>query len=278
LTPAELMKRHLRKKANLKLVEAREDLLAAMESLAAAQWGDVETALDAYDTLARQMDDLGLPVEGEAWAERLVISKKGGGSHFNDEDLALASRAHARASALYDFAIRARQLRQRAANVTALSAALEANPSLSRDKRIARLHEAVHAAVKLYRETLEAGAADADQRRFDEAGIPGALQPFGDQLLAALPALAHGAYAIAADELSSLRREAPSSQRFRASRVATIARQALAVHIDLCAQLEHLKHATPDAVSQEQAELENAITEADALVGDHEEAELDDTV
>jgi hypothetical protein len=177
LTAAEVMRRHLSRKANAKIVEQRDELLGALADVLSAEWESVEDALAAYDALSRRMDGLGVPVEGECWSERLVIQKKGGGQHFDPAELALAGRAHARAAALCEYTARARQLRQRSAQLRALHAALEANVELARERRIERLHGALHAALRIYREILLGGTADADAARFKQvrrarAGCP----------------------------------------------------------------------------------------------------------
>lgn len=170
LTAAELMKRHLARKASVKLVEQRDEILRACADILAAEWGTPAEAHAAYDELSHRMDALGLAVEEGAWGSRLQIAKKGGGSHFDAEQLALATRAHDRASALCDFTARSRQLQQRAAHLRALHAALEANPELARERRIERLHAALHAALRVYREVIHAASAAADERRFEQVG------------------------------------------------------------------------------------------------------------
>jgi hypothetical protein len=90
---------------------------------------------------------------------------------------ASALSSHARASALCDYVARARQLRQRSAQLRALHAALEANSELSRERRIERLHGALHAALRIYREILLGGMADADAARFKQVGRNRAVLP-----------------------------------------------------------------------------------------------------
>ncbi|KAG8470476.1 hypothetical protein KFE25_008897 [Diacronema lutheri] len=276
LTAAELMKRHLARKASVKLVEQRDEILRACADILAAEWGTPAEAHAAYDELSHRMDALGLAVEEGAWGSRLQIAKKGGGSHFDAEQLALATRAHDRASALCDFTARSRQLQQRAAHLRALHAALEANPELARERRIERLHAALHAALRVYREVIHAASAAADERRFEQARISGSLQADGDDLLCALPCASHGAFLVVQDELASLRRENASSRRFRASRAHIIAQQAIAVHTDVQLQLEHLGKPTPHDVSAERAELEATCAELQGEAAAHGTAATDE--
>lgn len=97
--------------------------------------------------------------------------------------------------------------------------------------------------------------------RSPQARIPGSLCADGDELLAALPALSHGAFSVGQDELASLRREKASARRFRAQRVQVVLQQAMAVHTDVRLQLEHLGRAVPREVGTECAELEAACAE-----------------
>ncbi|KAJ1631796.1 hypothetical protein T492DRAFT_993014 [Pavlovales sp. CCMP2436] len=260
------MKRHLAMKQNRKIVEQHDEVLSAIADVLAAEWAGPAEALRAYGELSRRMDELGVAVEGPDWAVRLEIGKKGGGCHFSADELALAGRAYARTSALCDFAGRARQLQGRTLQLRALHAALDANAELPREKRIERLHAALHAGLRVYREVLLGSTAQADERRSAQARIPGSLQADGDELLAALPAASHGAFLVAQDELASWRREPVASRRFRACRALIIVQQALAVLVDVHLQLEHLERRVPEEVGTERAELEARCAELQAEV------------
>ena len=95
------MKLALQRKANKKLVERKEEVEALLQAAAASEIGGIEAAVDLLKALETQADDLGLPITGEGWGERLQIKKKGGGMHFDAEQSALAAEAYARASSLH---------------------------------------------------------------------------------------------------------------------------------------------------------------------------------
>ena len=91
----------LQRKANKKLVERKEEVLALLRAAAGTEVEGAEAAEGLLKALEAQADELGLPITGEAWGERLQIKKKGGGMHFDAEQCALAAEAYARASSLH---------------------------------------------------------------------------------------------------------------------------------------------------------------------------------
>ena len=98
---ADAMKLALQRKANKKLVERKEEVHALLHAAASTEVEGVEAAVGLLKSLEAQADELGLPITGEAWGERLQIKKKGGGMHFDAEQCALAAEAYARASSLH---------------------------------------------------------------------------------------------------------------------------------------------------------------------------------
>ena len=98
---ADAMKLALQRKANKKLVERKEEVQALLHAAASTEVEGAEAAEGLLKALEAQADELGLPITGEAWGERLQIKKKGGGMHFDAEQCALAAEAYARASSLH---------------------------------------------------------------------------------------------------------------------------------------------------------------------------------
>ena len=98
---ADAMKMALQRKANKKLVERKEEVQALLQAAATSEIDGVEAAVDLLKALEAQADELGLPITGEEWGDRLQIKKKGGGMHFDTEQSALAAEAYARASSLH---------------------------------------------------------------------------------------------------------------------------------------------------------------------------------
>ena len=101
VSAADAMKQALRKKANTRLVE-RKDEVAALVCRALGELGDgVDAAEGALKELEGAADSLGLPLAAEEWGARLgSIKKKGGGSHFDEALLSRAGEAHRRLSSL----------------------------------------------------------------------------------------------------------------------------------------------------------------------------------
>ena len=80
-------------------------------SLAAVRW---------FDRVQRQLEELNLPLEcekEETWGDRLRIGRKGGGFHFSDAELQLATEAYARVGVLYEFVATSQQLADKASQL-----------------------------------------------------------------------------------------------------------------------------------------------------------------
>ena len=142
------MKLALQRKANKKLVERKEEVEALLQAAAASEIGGIEAAVDLLKALETQADDLGLPITGEGWGERLQIKKKGGGMHFDAEQSALAAEAYARASSLHSSVTWHGQLCGRAKQappvLTAHCSLLTAHPPMQCSAMHCVLHCVVH--------------------------------------------------------------------------------------------------------------------------------------
>ena len=269
----EMVRRQLRRKANVVLVERREEVLELLGRLQHTTWSreqlwptprveatllvladeggddgdgdggggdggavarlrlrlrgvgvrsDPESAdasvqvLEWWDEASRQMEELCLPLEGEkeeTWAERLAIPKKGGGTHYTADEVALAGRAYARVAALYDYARLSRQLVDAAAQLRRIDAALAAQKSLSRQQRLERFakaqRDALALAERVEHELPQLGA------RFAQVRLPDTLAASLERLHAALPSLLNAALRIAADDYTGWQAEAAGKRRFR---------------------------------------------------------------
>ena len=95
------MKLALQRKASKKLVDRKDEVLAFVRSAAALAPPTVGECVSGLKELEATADDLGLPLTGDAWGERLIIKKKGGGMHFEDADLAAAAQAYMRLGVMH---------------------------------------------------------------------------------------------------------------------------------------------------------------------------------
>ena len=68
-------------------------------------------------SIEAQADEVGLPLTGDEWGERLLIKKKGGGYHFDDSQRAAAAAAFKRGSVLQSAVTWHEQLLGRAAAI-----------------------------------------------------------------------------------------------------------------------------------------------------------------
>ena len=114
-------------------------------------------------TLHTLQDDLGLPLTGEVWGERLLIPKKGGGHHFDESELSAASSAFSRAGALLTAVTWHEQLCSRASQCTASVSLFRGGSKrhsgggLSKAQMISRCSDLLSGLLKTRREIFEDG-------------------------------------------------------------------------------------------------------------------------
>jgi len=94
---------HLQDKASKKLVDRKEDVISLVRKAGELLPTSVYEAANTLRELEKEADELGLPLtgdewgerlsRGDEWAERLGIRKDGGGMHFDDELRKVASNA-----------------------------------------------------------------------------------------------------------------------------------------------------------------------------------------
>ena len=87
------MKLALQRKASKKLVDRKEEVITLVRRASELQPANVAEAVSELKTLEEAADELGIPLTGDEWGERLAIKKKGGGVHFDDELRAVAATA-----------------------------------------------------------------------------------------------------------------------------------------------------------------------------------------
>ena len=94
-------------------------VLALVQHINEAALADTAAAVGALKSIESRADDLGLPLSGEAWGERLAIPKKGGGMHFDPPHQQAATAAFRRAGAMLTAATWREQLTGRASQCAA---------------------------------------------------------------------------------------------------------------------------------------------------------------
>ena len=217
---ADAMKLALQRKANKKLVDRKEDVLALLSRLADAAMPDVAASVKLLEETEAVADELLLPLQGDEWGARLQIKKKGGGMHFDEAQLSVAARAYARAGSLHSAVTWHKQLTGRAANIASAVASFGSKEGsgkeMSKAKVISRLAELLQAVAKTVADIFGDAAFSSSLAEMARHGVPQALKADADALRAATLPLAQLAHEIALAELAGLRNERQLTQKFRA--------------------------------------------------------------
>lgn len=311
----EMVRRQLRRKSNVVLVDRKAEVLELLGSLQRTTWSKEElwptphvtpslrvgggkaasvrlielrlsgpgVSVDAaapvlswWEVQSRRMEELCLPLEGEkeeTWGERLVIAKKGGGSHYTAAELKLATQAYARVACVYDFASLSKQLLDKAQQLSRIAEALAAQKQLSRLKRVERFAKLQQQGLALA-ERIEAQLPQL-VAKFAAARLPDTLPASLARLRAALPQPLHAALVMTCDEYDGWSGEtAAAKRRFRTP----------GCHALLHAVLEMAKELGPSALKaeaevlavlrQREIELEAATKTANAAI----EEDLDEAI
>jgi len=231
VSAADAMKQALRKKANTRLVE-RKDEVAALVCRALGELGDgVDAAEGALKELEGAADSLGLPLAAEEWGARLgSIKKKGGDSHFDAAQCARADEAHRRLSSLSTMAAWRGLLRTRQMQAdSAAKAACSGEASCSRLQTVERLSESLRLLSKTVSEVTGDSGYEPALREMAARHVPQTLNDDAAAARLSSAALATAAHAVAEKELAGLRAEAALTQRFRAPQTLAVLRAARAV-------------------------------------------------
>jgi len=217
---ADAMKLALQRKASKKLVDRKEDVLALLSKLADAAMPGVAASVRLLEETEAAADELLIPLQGDEWGERLQIKKKGGGMHFDEAQLSLASRAYARAGSLHSAVTWHKQLTGRAANIASAVASFGSKEGsgkeMSKAKVISRLAELLQAVAKTIADIFGDAAFNASLAEMSRHGVPQTLQVDADALRTASLPFAQLAHKIALAELAGLRNERQLTQKFRA--------------------------------------------------------------
>ena len=313
MTFEEMVKRQLRKKANVVLVERKEEVLELLRSLREeifdasdasraphialvigargngdGAWAKLEVVpfnaaaevVAWFASVGKKLEELCLPLEcekEETWADRLAIPKRGGGLHYSDDERQAAAEAYERIGVLYEYTLMASQLADKAENCQRIAGVLAAQSSLTTAKvleRFAQLQKQSIAQAAHY-----AGAANSLRKRFAAARLPPAVDTSLANLYRALPSLLKAAIRQADDEYRGWREETSAAKkRFRTPRTHALLQGTLALADDQ----KELKEITFDdqlrqaieILREREAELAVAANAASAALAD----EVDDAI
>lgn len=275
------MKLALQRKANKKLVDRKEDVLALLDRLADATMADVAASVPLLEETETIADELLMPLQGDEWGTRLQIKKKGGGMHFDEQQLARASRAYARAGSLHSAVTWHKQLTGRAANIASAVASFGSKEGsgkeMSKVKVISRLAELLQAVAKTITDIFGDTAFNASLAEMARHGVPQALKADADALRAATLPLAQLAHEIALAELAGLRSERPLTQKFRAPQSLAVLEAALRLGQEVACVAHPVATLPPELLPR----LVEGIDEVRPMVGAGDGAatdELDDEI
>lgn len=278
LSAADAMKLALRRKANAKLVERREQVLGLISRAAVLAPTSVAEAVGALKELDDASDELGLPLTGEAWGERLLIKKKGGGHHFDEATLASASAAYTRASTLQTTCSWHTQIEGRG---TAIASAVGAfrgkGGAASKAKMIERSNELLTQACKTVHDIFSDATFRPTLETLARLGLPQTLSDDADELRRASLVLAEFGHEIAISEVTGFRAEKALTQRFRAPQTLAVlsAAHELLTRVDAAAR--PVAHVPPPLL----AEIAEAVAEVTPLASAAQSGatdELDDEI
>ena len=283
--PADAMKLALKRRANQKLVAARDDVMKLISDVASLKVATVDEVVAAWPALEAAADGLGLPVTGEDWASRLVIKAKGGGEHFDAATREAAGRAYARGAAMHSAVAWHEQLRARTAQLERCvggqrSSSVEgqrrgSDGGMGRAQLLARASDVLAAAKKTVDDICEEGALRVATREMQRHDVPQALSGEAAALRAAAAPLASWAHGLCLHELRSLRCEKKMTQRFRAASTLAVLAAAEALILEVHALVQRAAPLAPNLLG----EVREARAEVEPMCGgDCDNDELDDEI
>lgn len=212
------MKAAIRRRANTKLVQRKEEVLALISHALDTPLATPAAAAALARTLEGSADELGLQLCGaEGWAQRLEIGKKGaaGEWHFSEAERARAAEAQLRLLAARSVRTWTEQLRAQADAATRAaddaSAARGASArrgrgagggaARSRGQQVEHCRDVVHGALRTWRAIFDDPSFRGAARDMAARAVPHALPAEAERLVRALGALGHTLAALARDEL-----------------------------------------------------------------------------
>ena len=276
------MKLALQRKASKRLVDRKDEVLALVRQASSLQPGSVADAVKGLRELESAADDLGLPLTGDEWGERLAIKKKGGGMHFEETDRGEAARAFSRANVLHSAVTWHEQLVQRGTQITSAVGAFRtkggSGASMSKAKMLEKCTELLTNVGKTIHDIFADGAFKAALAEMAALNVPQNLQLDADELRERSLLLAEFAHELAHAELTGLRAE-KKMKKFRAPQTLAVlvSAEQLVRSVDTAARpTTHVPHDTLQS-------LVDAIAEVRPMVGSGQgegaaDDELDDEI
>lgn len=275
------MKLALQRKASKKLVDRREDVISLVHRAGDLRPATVYEAVGALKELEEAADELGLPLTGDEWGERLVIKKKGGGMHFDDELRAVASTAYMRSGVLHTAVTWHEQLVGRGKQIESAVGAFRtkgaSGASLSKVKMIERCTELLTQLQKTIADIFNDASFSSSLREMERLAVPQRLDADANDVRCQSVLLAEFAHEIAQKELAGLHAEKKLTQRFRAPQTLAVLSAAATLMRAVDAAARPAAHVNLDHL----AELESGIEEVRPMAGSaqlQDDDELDDEI
>lgn len=274
------MKMAIQRKANVKIVNQKEAVLDLIRRVLAAELGSVDGSVRTLRELEKDADELGLPLTGDEWGERLQIKKKGGGMHFDDDARATAASAFARATVLHSAVTWHEQLAGRASAIRSAVGAFRTKggtgASMSKGKVIGRLTELGQQLSKTIADIFGDPAFKHTVSEMRRLGVPEALDADAAAARTSALQLAELGHEIAISELAGFRAEKKLTQKFRAPQTLAV----MLVADQLLRDVDSASRPSAAVPAALLAELAEGIEEVRPLVGSGEEEddELDDEI
>jgi hypothetical protein len=124
----------------------------------------------------RAADDVGLPLTGDSWGERLAIKAKGGGMHFDDDSRRAATAAFQRLGTLRQAVTWHLQLTSRGKQITSAVGGFRAiggsGASMSKAKLLDKMSELLGAVSKTIKDIFSDGAFRVVTSDMSRQGLP----------------------------------------------------------------------------------------------------------
>ena len=275
------MKLALQRKQSKKLVDAKAQVEALIQKASHLQLATVQESVDALKGIESKADDLGLPLTGDEWGERLAIKKKGGGMHFEDHVRMEATQAFKRLGVLHSAVTWHTQLTSRGTQIESAVGAFRAKggsgASMSKSKILDKCSEHLAAVRKTIQDIFGDGAFKSTIAEMARLNLPQDLDEEAHALRRQALLLAEFAAEIARAELSGLRKEGKVTQRFRAPQTLAI----LTAADQLIRAVDSAARPSAHVAAEDLNELAEAIAEVQPMAGSVQAAdddELDDEI
>lgn len=275
------MKLALQRKQSKKLVDQKDAVLALVTRASELKPSTVAESVASLHEIESVADELGLPLTGDEWGERLLIKKKGGGVHFEDDVRAQAAKAFTSLGVLHTAVTWHEQLGSRGVQIVSAVGAFRAKggsgASMSKTKMLEKCTEHLNAVSKTIHDIFSDGSFKATLAELSRLGLPQGLDADADVLRKQALLLAEFAHELAHAEISGLRKESKVTQRFRAPQTLAVLTSADQLMRAVDAAARPAAHVEPERL----ASLAAAIEEVQPMAGSAqgvEDDELDDEI